>query len=232
MVDRRISFLEHLAELRQRILVIAVAVFVTGSVCYYFAFKILRILLKPAGNAVKLVYLGPMEPFMVKFKIAIFGGIAFSIPIILYEIIAFVAPALKGKEKKLIYPAIFFMVVLFAAGVVFGYYFIMPPGTQWLLNQAEGFLNPNMTASLYVTYAGWFLLAFGISFETPVFLLLLVRLRVLSVETLQKHWRYAIITILLIAAFVTPDWNPVNMVAMALPMLFFYFVSILIARFI
>jgi len=89
-----------------------------------------------------------------------------------------------------------------------------------------------MTASLYVTYAGWFLLAFGISFETPVFLLLLVRLRVLSVETLQKHWRYAIIAILLIAAFVTPDWNPVNMMAMALPMLFFYFVSIIIARFI
>jgi sec-independent protein translocase protein TatC len=226
------SFLEHLVELRQRILVIALAVFVTGSVSYYFAFPILRILLKPAGSAVKLVYLGPLEPFMVKFKIAIFAGIALALPIILYEILAFVAPALKEKEKKLIYPVVFSLVVLFAGGVAFGYYFIMPPGTQWLLSQAEGFLMPNMTASLYVTYAGWFLLAMGISFETPVFLLLLVRLKVISAETLQKSWRYVILSILVIAAFLTPDWNPVNMIAMALPMIFFYLVSVVIARFI
>lgn len=226
------SFLEHLAELRQRILVIALAVFVTGSVCYYFAFRILRILLKPAGNAVKLVYLGPLEPFMVKFKIAIFGGIAFALPIILYELLAFVAPALKEKEKRLIYPVVFSLVVLFAGGVAFGYYFIMPPGTRWLLSQAEGFLVPNMTANLYITYAGWFLLAMGVSFETPVILLLLVRLKVISAQTLQKSWRYVILSILVIAAFLTPDWNPVNMVAMALPMIFFYLVSVVIARFI
>lgn len=231
MEDKRLTFLEHLEELRRRILIVALAVFVTGSICFYFAWPIMHILAKPAGN-LKLVYLSPLEPFMVKIKIAIFGGLFLALPIILYEILAFVAPALKEHEKKLIYPTVFFLVILFAAGVVFGYYFIMPVGTRWLLNQAAGEITASVTASNYSTYAGWFLLAFGISFETPLFILLLVRFGVLSPETLRKNWRYALLLILLIAAIITPDWNPVTMIIMAAPMTVFYFASILLARFV
>lgn len=231
MEDKRLTFLEHLEELRRRILIVALAVFVTASICFYFAWPIMHILVKPAGN-LKLVYLSPLEPFMVKIKIAIFGGLFLALPIILYEILAFVAPALKAHEKKLIYPMIFFLVVLFVAGVVFGYYFIMPVGTQWLLNQAAGEIVADVTAANYATYAGWFLLAFGISFETPLFILLLVRFGVLSPATLRKNWRYAFLLILLIAAIITPDWNPVTMVVMAAPMIIFYLASVLLARFV
>lgn len=228
MQDRRLTFIEHLAELRQRILVSALAVFVTGSVCFYFAWPLMHVLTRPAGK-VKLVYLSPLEPFMVKIKIAIFGGIFVSAPLIIYELMAFIAPGLKKRERKWIFPSVFFLVLLFAAGVVFGYYYIMPIGTKWLLNQAAGELAANMTASNYTTYAGWFLLAFGISFETPLFILLLVRFGALSPATLRKNWRYALLIILLIAAIITPDWNPVTMVVMAGPMLVFYFASILLA---
>lgn len=231
MENKRLTFLEHLEELRRRIIISALAVFVTGSVCFYFAWPIMRILTRPAGS-LKLVYLSPLEPFMVKIKIAIFGGLFLALPIILYELLAFAAPALKAHEKKLIYPTIFFLVLLFAAGVVFGYHFIMPIGTRWLLNQAAGEIEANVTASLYATYAGWFLLAFGISFETPLFTLLLVRFGVISPEALRKNWRYALILILLIAAIITPDWNPVTMAVMAAPMIVFYLISIVLARFV
>lgn len=229
MTDVRMSFLQHIAEFRQRLLVCAVAVTLTGAVGYYFSLKLLKILTIPAGKT-QLVYLSPLEPFMVKFKIAVFSGIVMSLPILLYEILMFVAPALKDREKKLIMPSIFFLVILFLSGAVFGFYYIMPAGTQWLLNQAGGVIKANISASMYVTYAGWFLMGMGVSFETPLFILLMVRLGVITPEQLAKSWRYAVLMILLLAAILTPDWNPVTMIVMAIPMLIFYVGSIPLSR--
>jgi len=232
VVDRRMAFLQHIAELRKRIIIVAIAVSVAGSVCFYYAIPLLKVLIKPAetaGNPLQLVYLSPLEPFMVKFKLAVFGGVALALPIILYQILAFVAPALKKKERKFIFPAIFFLVLLFFAGAVFGYYYIMPVGTVWLLDQAGGLMKASVAASMYVTYAGWFLLGFGISFETPLFLLILVRLGVLTPQRLRSSWRYAVLIIFLTAAVITPDWNPVTMAIMAGPMLVFYLLSCLLA---
>jgi sec-independent protein translocase protein TatC len=223
------SFLQHIAEFRQRLLVCAVAVTLTGAVGYYFSLKLLKILTIPAGKT-QLVYLSPLEPFMVKFKIAVFSGIVMSLPLLLYEILMFVAPALKDREKKLIMPSIFFLVILFLSGAVFGFYYIMPAGTQWLLNQAGGVIKANISASMYVTYAGWFLMGMGVSFETPLFILLMVRLGVITPEQLAKSWRYAVLMILLLAAILTPDWNPVTMIVMAIPMLIFYVGSIPLSR--
>ncbi len=229
MTDVRMSFLQHIAEFRQRLLVVAVAVTLTGAVGYYFSLRLLKILTIPAGKT-QLVYLSPLEPFMVKFKIAVFSGIVMSLPVILYELLMFVAPALKDKEKKLIMPSIFFLVVLFLCGAVFGFYYIMPAGTKWLLGQAGGVIKANISASMYVTYAGWFLMGMGVSFETPLFILLMVRLGVISPEQLLKSWRYVILIILLLAAILTPDWNPVTMVVMALPMLLFYLLTLPLSR--
>ncbi len=229
MTDVRMSFLQHIAEFRQRLLVCAVAVTLTGAVGYYFSLKLLKILTIPAGKT-QLVYLSPLEPFMVKFKIAVFSGIVMSLPLLLYEILMFVAPALKDREKKLIMPSIFFLVILFLSGAVFGFYYIMPAGTQWLLNQAGGVIKANISASMYVTYAGWFLMGMGVSFETPLFILLMVRLGVITPEQLAKSWRYAVLMILLLAAILTPDWNPVTMIVMAIPMLIFYVGSIPLSR--
>ncbi len=228
MVDSRMKFLEHIAELRKRLMISALAVAVGFSASLFFAVPLLKVLLKPAGD-LDLVFLAPMEPFLVKVKVAFFAGMALALPVILYEILAFAAPGMKKKEKRLVFPMIISMVILFAGGVAFGYRFIMPVSTAWLLAQAGEVMKASVSASSYVTYAGWFLLGFGVSFETPLFILLLVRLGVVSPQKLRSSWRYVLLIILLISAVITPDWNPITMAVMAGPMLLFYILSCFLA---
>ncbi len=228
MVDNRMKFLSHIAELRKRLMVAAAALAVTFSISLYFSIPLLKILLKPAGN-LHLVFLSPMEPFLVKVKVAFFAGMALALPVILYEILAFAAPGMKKKEKRLIFPMIVSMLILFAGGVAFGYRFIMPISTEWLLAQAGEIMKASVSASSYVTYGGWFLLGFGISFETPLFILLMVRLGIISPQRLRGSWRYAVLIILLISAVITPDWSPITMAVMAGPMLLFYILSCFLA---
>lgn len=227
----RMGFLDHLEELRRRIIIVLISVVVTGAIGYGFAFRILDILIKPAGD-IKLVYLSPLEPFMVKFKIAIWTGIFLALPIILYQFIAFVVPALKKKERAVLFPAIAGLVVLFGVGVVFGYHFIMPVGIGWLMGQAGDVLEANLTASMYVNFASLFLLAFGASFETPMLILVLIWLGVLTPKKLREQWRLAYVIILVIAAAITPDWSPVTMAVMAVPMIVLYEASVFLGRFI
>ncbi len=222
------KFLSHIAELRKRLMYAAGALLVTFGISLYFSLPLLNILLKPAGN-LHLVFLSPMEPFLVKVKVAFFAGMALALPVILYEILAFAAPGMKKKEKRLIFPMIVSMLILFAGGVAFGYTFIMPISTEWLLAQAGEVMKASVSASAYVTYGGWFLLGFGISFETPLFILLMVRLGIISPQKLRSSWRYAVIIILLLSAVITPDWSPITMAVMAGPMLLFYILSCFLA---
>lgn len=231
MVERKMSFVEHLEELRLRLIISLAVVAVGATVCFFFAFSILDILKGPAGD-IELVYLSPLEPFMAKFKIAIWAGLFFAMPIVLYETIAFLAPALKSTEKKYVYPAMIGMVVLFALGVFFGYEAVMPAGIKWLFGQAGGVLTPNLTVSMYISFAFMFLLAFGISFETPMVILLLVKLGAVSPQALRRNWRIAYLVILVFSAAVTPDWSPVTMAIMAVPMILLYELSVLAAKYV
>ncbi|MCG2796698.1 MAG: twin-arginine translocase subunit TatC, partial [Actinomycetia bacterium] len=150
---------------------------------------------------------------------------------ILFEILAFLSPALKRKERSFTVAVMLMILVFFAAGVTLGYLFIMPVGITWLLDLAGEQMSPVLSASEYVSFAGWFMLAFGIAFETPIFIWMLVALGVLTPEQLRRQWRYAYIIILLFAAIITPDWNPITMLMVAVPMVLLYEISILLARF-
>lgn len=229
MAVARMTYLQHLEELRRRIIVCVVALVTAVSVSWIFAWDILNILKTPAGN-ISLYYLKPMEPFLVRFKLAMFGGVILALPVILFEGLAFLSPALKEKEKTYSVVVLFMIVAFFAAGVVFGYYYVMPVGTKWLLGIAGEQMKPILSAGEYVSFAGWFMMGFGVSFETPIIIWLLVALGVLTPEQLQKHWRMAVIAILLFAAIITPDWSPVTMSLVAVPMMALYTVSIVLAR--
>lgn len=231
MVDRKMSFIDHLEELRRRIIIAFSAIAAGAAVCFFFAFRILRILTEPAGK-ITLVYLSPIEPFMVKFKIALWAGFFFAMPVVLYQVLAFVAPALKSKERRFVYPIMISLVFLFALGVFFGYEAVMPVGIKWLFGQAGQELQANLTASMYVSFAFMFLLAFGVAFETPLVILFLVKLGVVTPQTLRRNWRVAYLAILVISATITPDWSPVTMAIMALPMMALYEVSVFISRYI
>ena len=224
------TYLQHLEELRRRIIVSAVALVAAFAVCWFFAWDFLDILKRPAGN-ITLHYMKPMEPFLVRFKLALFGAVLLALPVILFELLGFVSPALKTKERRYTISVLFMIVGFFAIGVVFGYYYIMPPGIRWLMGVAGTQMSPILSASEYVTFSGWFMVGLGISFETPIVIWMLVALGVLTPEQLVKQWRMALIVILLVAAVITPDWSPVTMVMVAAPMTILYVLSILLARF-
>jgi sec-independent protein translocase protein TatC len=224
----RMTYLQHLEELRRRIIVSVIALVVAIAVAWLFAWDILAIIKEPAGS-INLYYMTPMEPFLVRFKLALFGGIILALPVILFETMAFASPALKAKERTYTVLVMSMIVVFFAAGVMFGYRFIMPAGINWLLNVAGGQMRPVLSAGQYVNFAGWFLLGLGVSFLTPIFIWMLVLLNVITPEQLQKHWRYALLIILLVASIITPDWSPVTMVLVAIPMVALYLLSLALA---
>ena len=228
MASGRMTYLQHLEELRRRIIVSLIALVVAFAAAWLFAWDILSILKSPAGS-ITLHYMTPMEPFLVRFKLAIFGAIILSLPVILFEVLAFASPALKRKEKTYTLLVMAMILLFFAAGVMFGYRYIMPAGIKWLLGVAGGQMRPVMSASSYVNFAGWFMLGLGVSFETPIFIWLLVALGVVTPEQLTKQWRWAVIIILLVASVITPDWSPVTMTLVAIPMGILYIISILLA---
>lgn len=230
MAEGKMTYLQHLEELRRRIIVTAIALIVAFAVAWLFAWDILYLLKKPAGN-LSLHYMSPMEPFLVRFKLALFGAIILALPVILFEIISYLSPALKRRERTYTLAVLGMIVGFFAVGVVFGYRFIMPPGIRWLLNVAGEQMSPIMSASSYVNFSGWFMVGLGVSFETPVVIWLLVALHVITPEQLQKQWRMALIIILVVASVITPDWSPVTMILVAIPMTILYVFSIVLAHF-
>ena len=229
MASVRMTYLQHLEELRRRIIVSAIALGVAFAVAWIFAWDILAILKAPAGT-ITLNYMTPMEPFLVRFKLALFGAVVLAIPVVLFEILSFASPALKAKERRYTVGVMVMIVAFFAVGVIFGYRVIMPPGLRWLFGVAGTQMKPVLSASQYVTFMGWFMIGLGVSFETPVFIWMLVALGVVTPEQLTKQWRWAIIIILIVASVITPDWSPVTMTLVAIPMGILYIVSIALAK--
>lgn len=223
------TYLQHLEELRRRIIVALIALVCGFAVSWFFAWDILDFLKGPAGN-ITLHYLKPMEPFLVRFKLALFGGVILALPVIIFEALAFVTPALKENEKKYTFIVVLMILVFFCGGVAFGYKYVMPVGIKWLLGLASGEMKPVLSAGEYVSFCGWFILAFGLSFETPMVVWMLVALGVMTPEQLQRHWRGAVMVICIFAAIVTPDWSPVTMILVALPMFLLYLISLTLAR--
>jgi Tat protein translocase TatC len=151
------TYFQHLEELRRRIIVSAIALVVAFAVAWLFAWDILAILKNPAGG-VTLNYMSPMEPFLVRFKLAMFGAVLLALPVILFEILSFASPALKAKERRYTIGILVMIVLFFAAGVIFGYRVIMPPGIRWLFNVAGTQMRPVLSANQYVTFMGWFMI--------------------------------------------------------------------------
>jgi sec-independent protein translocase protein TatC len=230
LAEKHLTFFEHLEELRQRLIVGIVAVLLTAAVAYFFSFQILALLKMPAGK-IELHYISILDPFMARFKVSVFAGVIVSSPIIFYEILAFLSPALRKKEKKFLFPAVAMLVVFFGVGVTVGFLYIVPVSIKWLIGQAGTELLPMLTVNEYIKFITLFLLAFGVGFETPVVILVLVKLGIVDYKTLRKNWRFAYIVILVIAAIATPDWSLPPMLILGGSMVVLYELAMLAARF-
>jgi sec-independent protein translocase protein TatC len=227
--DKHMTLVEHLDELRQRLQYAVLGLLVATGVGLLYVDALLRILLRPAGN-VKLTTLTVLEPFLVKVKVAFLFGFAVSMPWIIYQVFAFVNPALTETERRRTIPLSLLAGLLFASGIVFGYLVILPVSLRWLLAQAGTQFNALITANAYISFVLFFLLIVGATFETPLVILTLAFLAVLSPQTLRREWRIAYMIIAGIAVFGTPDWSPVTMLLVAIPMVLLYEFSLVLCR--
>lgn len=231
------SFISHLVELRDRLLrsLIAIAV-VLGILCIYPGpGEIYDILAAPLTRALpegtKMVAIGVITPFMVPLKVTAMVAFIMALPFILYQAWAFIAPGLYAHEKRLGIPLIISSTLLFVAGMSFCYFFVFGQVFSFINSFAPKSITPAPDIEAYLSFVMTMFLAFGIAFEVPVALVVLVKLGVVSVEKL-KEWRsYFIVGAFIVAAVVTPP-DVVSQLALAIPMCLLYELGILAARFV
>jgi sec-independent protein translocase protein TatC len=202
--DATMSLLEHLEELRSRIIVIAIAVLVAAVAGFFLADPIITLLRAPLEDSgAQLIQTNVGEAFSVRLTLALMCGIASAMPVILYEIWAFVTPGLTRPERRLVWPLLGAAVILFAAGVALGYLFI-PLAVGFLLDFSVEGVEPLLGLGDYIGFVTTFLLAFGIALQFPVVLYLLARVGILSYAFLSSRRRYVILLIALFAIVITP----------------------------
>ena len=233
--DDRMTLVEHLAELRSRIIRSLLAVVIGVIVCLAFYDNLLDFLRRPYETlcdrkpnlTCELQFIGPLEGFTTRLSICTYGGIILALPVIMWQVWRFIVPALHAKEKRYAIPFVMSSVLLFMLGGVVAYW-TLTPALDFLISWSGTGVNANFQVSKYVSLVGLMVAAFGIAFEFPVLLVFLQLVGVLTPQTLVKGWRYAIMAIFVIAAVITPSGAPYSMLALALPMSLFYLISIVI----
>jgi sec-independent protein translocase protein TatC len=229
----RMPFLKHLDELRKRLFVLLAVLSVAVIVLYFFTEPIYRFVLAPVWPILKgskPIAIGVLDPMTVKFGLAVWSAVVVCSPLIVWEIMAFLLPALKPKERKWVLPTFAAMVLLFAAGVALCYTVILPASFAWLADQAGAVMAFTPQAGDMLTVVEFFLLGFGICFQVPIIVFYLVYFGVISYKKLRSNWRFIYVGITIAAAVITPDWSPVSMGALAIAMVVLYEASMLACR--
>jgi sec-independent protein translocase protein TatC len=235
------TFTEHLAELRTRLIRCVLAI-VLGIILIMALYdQVLGFLLnpykdlcnsKPVGfcggttNA-QLYSLGPLEGLTTRLSVSMYGGIILALPVLLWQIWRFVVPALHAKEKKFAIPFVFSSITLFLLGGLVAY-LTLEKSLEFLIAWSGNGVTPAFQVSKYISLVGLMVAAFGIGFEFPVLLVFLQIVGVLQPQTLKKQWRYAIMIIFIVAAVITPSGDPYSMLALAIPMSIFYVFAVII----
>jgi sec-independent protein translocase protein TatC len=228
----RMGFFDHLEELRKRIFVCLIAVFVLFFVGWYFAPQLFEILAKPVRQVLppgqNLSYTTLTEPFLMYFRVALLAAVIGASPVILWQIWLFVAPALYRKEKKYVLPFILAGVLFFAAGCAFGYFEAFPVVVGFLVGVGKDF-NAVITINEYLSTASKLIVGLGLVFETPILIFFLARMGVVSEKWLLAKFKYAVLVIFIIAAIITPTPDIATQCVFALPMIGLYLLGIGIA---
>jgi sec-independent protein translocase protein TatC len=224
--EGRMTIFEHLAELRTRMLWTIGALLVGSIIAAFFEPQIFEWLKAPLGDAsgVTLITTEPTEAFGQYIKVILMGGIVLAFPMILYQIVMFIAPGLLPNEKRLLFTFLPFATLSFVAGVIFGYYVLLPPAIQFLLGFALEFniATPMIKISSYIDLVTRLLLWIGLSFQTPVFMLILGRLGIVKYPQIARIRKYAFVGSWVVAALITPTFDPVNQTLVALPLILLF----------
>jgi sec-independent protein translocase protein TatC len=225
---------EHLEELRWCILKSVLAIVLASGLCYFFSDAIFAFIVAPLRQNLQpgqnLIGTSVTEAFFVEIKVALFAGVIFSCPVIFYQIWRFVAPGLSRGERKWVIPFVLCATGFFIGGAWFCYRFVLPVAFKYFIEQYETMgVSPAIRIGDYFTFFFRMVLAFGVTFELPVFTFFLVRVGVWDYRFMLRSFRYAIVAIFIIAAILTPTPDVINQSLLAVPMLLLYILSIGVA---
>jgi len=241
--DKPMPLMDHLKELRTRVLWSVGAFIIAFAVCYYFSQQIYAFLAQPladilvqqGGGERRMIFTALYEAFFTYLKVAFFGAAFISFPIWATQLWLFIAPGLYRSEKRAIYPFLLASPVLFVMGAALAYYFIFPLAWQFFISfetpPGSGGIPIQLEAKVgeYLSLVMHMILAFGVAFQMPVLLTLLIKVGILNVETLRKGRRYAIVIMFVVAAIITPP-DIISQIGLAIPLILLYEISIFAAR--
>jgi len=219
------TLVEHLDELRSRLIIALVAIVPAFLLAFAFHEHIMDWLTGPLADDRRLVTLGVTEPFTTSVKVSLIAGLALALPILLWQVWAFLAPAVEPHFQRVVLTFIVLATGLFAAGVAFMYYVVLPRALDFLTSYDEELYDIQIRASYYYSFAAMTLVAGGLAFLLPIFVLALVRLRVVSSDQLRANRRYAFV-ILLVFAILLPTVDPVSLAFEVVPLVLLFELSI------
>ncbi|MFZ5942729.1 MAG: twin-arginine translocase subunit TatC [Bacillota bacterium] len=231
MSEKTAPLTSHLDDLRKVLIKSFIAVFLGTVISYGFLLdRIMKIVVGPLDSLGQdLVFLGVTEGFITHLKVAFFAGVIMASPIIIWQLLSFIMPALYSNEKKVFFPVFFLGIILFSGGIVFGYVFVLKLGLRILLIDFSGGLTPMISVSKYVSFVISFLLPFGLVFEIPLITYFLTRMGFVTPQYLRKNRKYVILLMFILAAVLSPGPDIVAQLFLALPMLLLYEFSIIIS---
>jgi sec-independent protein translocase protein TatC len=227
--EERLTITEHLGELRSRLIKCAIALGIGVAAGFPLAPYVFDIL-KSRAEGLDLVFIYVTEMVGIYIKVALYCGIALVLPYLIYHLLMFLSPALKDKEKRYVYFSLPIVALLFAAGVCFAYFILLPPALKFLLFFAGDIAKPMITINNYVSVVLRLLLAVGLIFEIPLIITLLAKLGVVNPQKLARGRKWALLAAFVLAAIITPTVDPVNQTLMALPIIALYEISIWLSK--
>lgn len=236
-MDRELPLRKHLEELRRSLIIIVVALMVTTVVSFVFYEQIIELLLRPADDlntgaegGPRLVFIEVTEMLAVTLKVSLVSGVVLAFPIILFQIVMFVAPGLTSKEKRYLFISMPVVALAFIGGVAFGYFVLVPPAIDFLLNWGSDIATPMIRIGNYVNVMVMLLFWMGVVFETPVVMFVLAKLGIVSWRGFARWRRYWVVVAFILGALITPTFDPINQSLVAVPLIVLYEAGIWLAR--
>lgn len=221
--------MEHLRELRDRLIKAALALALTTALSFTFAQQEIDLLVKLA-NGHTIQALKPTEAFVAYLKVSFYTGIAIAMPLLVYQLFRFLAPGLTKNERRWILLSLPAISIFFILGLVFCYFLVLPSALDFLLNFGSKSIVVTPTISEFLSFVTQFLLAVGVAFETPVIIFILSKLGIATPKRLSRFRRWAVVLAFVIAAIITPTPDPVNQTIVAVPIIILYEIGVLFAR--
>jgi sec-independent protein translocase protein TatC len=229
--DKELSLMQHLTELRKRLMITSFGVLIATAIAFVFAKDIILALEAPAHLGKPLQLISPTEGFTTYMRVSLFSGIALAMPIILYEIYAYVDPALRPGERRFLLTLGPFVLLLFVGGMAFCYFLLLPNAINFLFTFGSDVFEAAPRASEYISFVTTFILGVGLVFEMPVIIFAVTRVGLVKRSWLAKQRRYVFLMVFVLGAIITPTPDPFNQSLVAIPMYLLFEVGMLLSRF-